>query len=365
MARILYGVMGDSRGHLSRSLAVAQAMPRHEYLFVGGGTVHELAEAGYSVENVPMASTIRRNNRVHLRATLANAARVFALRGPVVKRIAEIIKSFDPHLILTDYEFFTPLAAAALGRPAVSLDHQHILTHCTYQPPPGQHLNRFLTCSAIRQFYSAADRFFIVSFYPLPPTDDSKTEVFAPIVRAIVKEIVPTTGDHVLVYFADGAFHSLLPVLEARKVKCIIYGLGEQPPTKNLVFKSESIHGFLEDLASCRYVISNAGHSLISEALYYAKPVLAFPRSFEYEQLLNAYFLSKHGLGGYGLSLAAAERILGIFEQRLEGYRAGMEAHRIFGYQRLVHRLEGLMGHDLDGDGTPARDGQEAPWAYS
>lgn len=349
MARILYGVMGDSRGHLSRSLAVAQLMPEHEYLFVGGGTVQELSGEGYLVESVPMASTIRRNNRVHLSATLVNAANVFVSRKPVVRRISEIIRSFDPDLILTDYEFFTPLAATALGRPSVSLDHQHVLTHCRYKPPHGQRLNRFLTCSAINRLYSAAELFFIVSFYQLSPVNSSNTEVFAPVVRAAVKEFAPTTGDHALVYFPAGRFEALLPLLQTRKGKFIVYGMGECPPAKNLVFKAESIHGFLEDMASCRYVISNAGHSLMSEALYYGKPVLAFPRDFEYEQLLNAHFLARLGLGAYASSVGTAERILDIFERRLDEYRARMESHHRLGNEQLIARLRGLIHNKCHG----------------
>ena len=30
MAKILFGVMGDALGHISRALAVAQEMPQHE-----------------------------------------------------------------------------------------------------------------------------------------------------------------------------------------------------------------------------------------------------------------------------------------------------------------------------------------------
>jgi UDP:flavonoid glycosyltransferase YjiC (YdhE family) len=40
MSRICYGVMGDARGHLSRALAIAQELPQHEFLFIGGSKAH-------------------------------------------------------------------------------------------------------------------------------------------------------------------------------------------------------------------------------------------------------------------------------------------------------------------------------------
>ena len=57
MARILYALMGDARGHMNHSLMVAQGLNRHEFLFVGGGTAVDLKSLGYNVEEVPFAAT--------------------------------------------------------------------------------------------------------------------------------------------------------------------------------------------------------------------------------------------------------------------------------------------------------------------
>ncbi len=344
MARILYGVMGDSRGHVSRSLAVAQLMPQHEFLFVGGGVVHELEAEGYRVEDAPMASTIRRNNRVDVRATLLNAAKVFSHKGPVIQRIADIITAFDPHLILTDYEFFTPLAARKLGRPCVSLDHQHVLTHCRYDPPQGQTMNRIMTCGTVKLLYSVATRYLIISFYAPPPVDPTTTELFPPVVRAGVLKQEPSDGDFGLLYLADSTFHDLLPLLEGRDREFVVYGIGKQPQRRNLIFKEKSLEGFAEDMARCQYVISNAGHSLISEALYLDKPVLAFPRALEFEQFLNAHFLAKLGLGMYRASIKDAVSALDQFETKLSEYQATIRKERFFGNDRLKERI-GQLAH--------------------
>ena len=138
MARILYGVMGDRPGHMVRSMAVAQSMPHHQFLFVGGGWTREMSAWGYPVEPAPMASTLYAGSRVDLPGTFLNAMRVFRSRGAAIRKTAAIIRDFDPDLILSDYEYFTPLAARRAGRTCVSLDHQHILTHCLYPHPKGQ-----------------------------------------------------------------------------------------------------------------------------------------------------------------------------------------------------------------------------------
>jgi uncharacterized protein (TIGR00661 family) len=343
MSKIFYGVMGDARGHVSRSLAVAQAMPGHEFLFVGGDRVHDMRALGFHTEDLPMASTFYRDNRVDFPATVFNAMKVLAGRSSTVKRLAEIIQDFDPDLILTDYELFTPLAAHKTGRPCVSLDHQHILTHSNYDIPPQEKLNRLLTCFSVRRLYSSADRFMIISFFDLPASNPATTEVLPPVLRPAVKEHVPSNGDHVLVYVTGKTFETLLSFLECVDRKFIVYGFGERSTRGNLIFKAPSTHGFLEDLASCRYVISTAGHSTLSDSLYFGKPGLCFPINGAYEQFLNAYFLAMLGFGQYISGVTINSAMLAAFEDKVDEYASRIRKHNFFGNDLVAARLEKMI----------------------
>ena len=51
------------------------------------------------------------------------------------------------------------------------------------------------------------------------------------------------------------------------------------------------------DLAAARGVIASAGLSLISECLYLRKKMLLLPVPGQYEQLINARYVEKLGLG--------------------------------------------------------------------
>jgi uncharacterized protein (TIGR00661 family) len=343
MARILYGVMGDARGHVSRALTVAQEMSDHDFLFIGGGRVHDLEAEGYHVEDVPMASTLYRGNRVDIPATAINAVRVFLTSGAPLRRVCDIITHFDPDLILTDYEYFTPLAARRLGRLCISLDHQHVLTHCKYEPPREQRLSRLMTCSSIRHLYSSAAKFVIISFFRPEPIDSKTTFLTPPIIRSAVKERAPSDGDHVVVYQTSPTFYRLLPILERMSRTFFIYGLGEKNSARNLVFKPPSTEGFLHDLASCRYVISNGGHNVISEALYFGKPVFSFPIDNAYEQFLNAYFLAAKEFGDYSISSDVSTTTLESFESRLDRYRDMITREDFFGNPQIVATLEQFL----------------------
>jgi uncharacterized protein (TIGR00661 family) len=335
--------MGDARGHVSRALAIAQEMSHHEFLFIGGGKVSILKEHGYRVAEVPIIPTIIQNNRVNFPATVAHALRGLASMGPTIKRVSALIKEFDPHLILNDYESVTFQAAKFLQRPCVSLDNQHLLTHCHYHPPPGHFLNRCLTRFLIQHFYSFASLYLITSFHAFPPLDRAKTEVFPPLIKPRVREFQPTAGDHALVYSRGNSFDDLIKMLRKSKRKFVIYGLGKKPPTENLFFKKISEEEFLADLASCLYVIANGGHSLISEALYLGKPILCLPIHFFYEQLCNAHFLAQAGFGQYFLDISRPENLTASFEEHLDHYRARIKQGNFFGNKQIAARLEELI----------------------
>ena len=181
MANILFGVMGDALGHVNRARVLAERMPGHRFLFVGGGRALELEKRGFRVLEVPMASTAYSGNRVHLPKTVLNGIRLFKDCGRTLGRLLRAVRDFDPALALTDYEFFTPLAAKKLGIPCVSVDHQHIMTECRTHPVQGQTLNRMLLLLPLLFMYSRPRRYLIPSFFPCPPKDPNRATVLPPL----------------------------------------------------------------------------------------------------------------------------------------------------------------------------------------
>jgi uncharacterized protein (TIGR00661 family) len=343
MARILFGVMGDARGHVNRALTLAKEMPQHEFLFVGGGRTLDLKSEGYAVENIPVMGTMYRNNSVDVPRTVANAVQSLLGRGRVVRRVESIVRSFDPDIILSDYEYFSPLAARKMGRDCISIDHQHVLTHCRYEPPRQQRLSRLMTTQSVARLFSNTSRFVIISFFHLPPRNPQIASVLPPLIRRSVTAHEARPGEHVLVYQTSPTFHRLFPVLEQVKAQFVIYGFGERPARKNLVFKAPSDHGFLEDLATCRYAIVNGGHNVISEALYLGKPVLAFPIANAYEQFFNCHFLAQLSYGSYSLASDPSPRLLEEFASNVDTYEKAIGNGNFFGNAEVAAYVEELI----------------------
>ncbi len=351
MAKILYGVMGDAGGHVNRARIIANQMPEHEFLFLGGGKVSRLARDGHHVQKLPVVSTHYKSNSVDIAATAANALRVAGQWPSTLRKLRWLIRTFDPDLIITDYEYFTPIAAQQAGRFCLSLDHQHILTQCRYDPPPEQAFSRRLTSFVVKRFYSYAHHYLITSFFLLEPLDRRASEIFPALIREEVTQWAPATGSHVLVYQTSPTFHRLLPVLEAMGTPFFVYGFGALPKRKNIEFRPYSDEGFLRDLATARYVIANGGHNVISEALYLGKPVLSFPILNAYEQFLNAYFLHKLGYGSYANTREPTARLLIGFENKLEYFRNRIATGNFLGNSLVSQRLRDFLA-------VPRREGQ-------
>lgn len=138
MARIVYALSGQGRGHASRVLAIAQALRArgHELQFCGGGTARTVLEAcGETVWPVPSLRQVLHGNRMRLAATLHANLPVLRQLRPLLDELTERLADFRPHLVITDFEAFTPRAAARLGIPVLSFNHQQVITETRYHLP--------------------------------------------------------------------------------------------------------------------------------------------------------------------------------------------------------------------------------------
>ena len=80
----------------------------------------------------------------------------------------------------------------------------------------------------------------------------------------------------------------------------------------NLLYRPFANEAFVEDLRTCRGVVASAGYSLMSEAVYLRKPMLALPLTGQFEQEMNSRYLDTLGFGTASTALdePALERFL-------------------------------------------------------
>ena len=305
MARIIYALSGQGRGHSSRVIAISDELRSrgHDVYFCCGGTARDILEARSEkvIPVPPLKQVVEGNELKVMRTLLRNARRIFRMNA-IVDELAESFRSVNPDLVITDFEAFSPRAARKLNIPVMSFNHQEVVTRTKYKIPTDCRIQAISTSLAINLVAPRnAVHTLMTSFYFPDVINPETTTLVGPIIRPEVMNLAPTDGDHILVYFNQPRdSEGVLDEFEKTGHQYIVYNFPSQTSSNsynNIVLKQPSIDGFLRDLASCRAVICTAGFTLISESIYLGKPILVVPNRGIFEQTLNAYFLKESGFG--------------------------------------------------------------------
>jgi uncharacterized protein (TIGR00661 family) len=299
MANILYGVNGEGSGHSTRAKEVIA------HLIARGHAVHVVSfDRGLRNlgESFPVTEIFGFrfayvNNRMRYRRTLAKNLVTAPQAAGSLRKLMKLVDEWSIDLVITDFEPLSCHVGHRKRLPVIAIDNQHCLTNTEVELPHRYRRDAAAAKLVTRLMTPRADAYLVISFFTAKPRKRN-TFVFPPILRAEVLATKPTLSDHVLVYVTSPA-EELAVLLSQVRCKFIAYGFGREGEKGNVVFKKPSLSGFLQDLASCRAIIANAGFSLVSEALHLGKPYLAVPVKNQFEQIFNAYYIDKNGYGAF------------------------------------------------------------------
>lgn len=351
MARIIYALSGQGRGHTSRVLAVTDLLRRrgHEVIFCCGGTALEiLASQEEAVIPVPALRQVMEDNQVQVLRTLACNASSIRRLSRIVEELAVRFGELRPDLLITDFEAFSPRAAERVGVPILSFNHQQVVTEMRYDLPWRHRGTAALTSMAIRLIAPRRPtHILLTSFFFGDLKRPDITTLIPPIIRPEVQSLTPVDGERILVYYnqTEGA-ERVVDVLSRVDAAFTLYNFprptdAHQYP--NLTFKEPSIDGFARDLAASRGVICTAGFTLISESLFLGKPLLVVPNRGIFEQTINALFLQRHGLGSAVIERPLTSQDVQQFISNTERYRARMAEQDVLGNEQAVRCIEDLL----------------------
>lgn len=346
MAKILYGVLGDTHGHVIRSTTIAAGMPEHEYHFVGGGPALERIAGRYPILEVPGLRAAYERERINVPATFSRILALLARTPRVVGRIRALIRDWRPDMAICDHELFLPIACRVEGVRCVSVKHSGLLLSCRYPVPSGQRLSWLLTTSYDRLLMASIRENYAVSFYhpAIKPGYRKRARLLPPVVRPRLRDLGARDGEHVLAYLTSPAFSTLIPALRAIERPVVAYGfLDEERVEGNVTFREPDEHRILEELSTCAYAVTNAGHNLLSEAFYFGKPVLCFPFANQFEQYLNAYYVRELGYGDFSTESTPDPRTFIRFESRLGTYRERLSERDFYGTDTVIAFLRALI----------------------
>lgn len=293
--RILYGVQGTGHGHLVRSAAMVAGLRSR------GHEVHCLltgrSSAAFADPEIRASHTLLEGftgqaagGRVRLLQTIRQLRVVRFLRD---------VRSFDASgfdLVLTDYEPVSAWIARRCRRPSIGVGHLYAFHRRLRLPGrtgPARWMLRMFAPVYTPVRTAVGLHWHRFGGANLPPT------ISPDLVAAARAGRPPDTDERFLVYLpaeSEESITALLGRLPHRRF--VAYRPVPEPVERgNVSIRPYDRAAFLADLVACSGVITNAGFSLISEALHLGRRLLVQPIGRHPEQFLNGRALVALGLG--------------------------------------------------------------------
>ena len=106
----------------------------------------------------------------------------------------------------------------------------------------------------------------------------------------------------------------------------------------SLRFRPFGEASFVDDLRTAAGVIAGGGFTLMGEAVYLGRPMLAVPIKQQFEQILNARYLEREG---YGLAADELDApTLGRFVEGLPDFERALSRYKQDGNSDLLRALD-------------------------
>jgi uncharacterized protein (TIGR00661 family) len=312
--RILYGVTGEGMGHAMRSRVVLTHLlaQGHEVEIVASSRAADyLGERFGSTTKIHGFHMVLEENRIVRGKTLWS--NILSSGAGVPKNVTayfDMIDRFEPEVVISDFESWSYLYGQNHRLPIISIDNMQIINRCTHPDVilDGDRTNFHFTKAFVKGKLPFCDQYLITTFFH-PEIRKKNTSLHPPILRPEILAAVPSQGEHLLVYQTAAGNDTLEEVLAGTGLECRIYGmrkdLKEELVDGKLRHKPFSESGFIEDLATARAVIAGSGFTLMGEAVYLQKPMLAIPLVGQFEQIMNARYLQYEGYGEHAENLDA------------------------------------------------------------
>lgn len=331
--KILYGVCGIGMGHTYRQLPLLDELAKDNriVLFVYGESKAFYEEHFRHSENVTVLTVsvpfyVGNANGLDFAETAKRIAASGidheAINLAAMERTQELIGK--PDLVISDYEPISAQYAYAHGTPLVTIDQQSKYLVGDYvQAIAGQ------TCldevARLRLFFPAAALRLACSFFTVPRRSgksgtSEKVIICPPIIKpAIVamkkrrhqikqdKSKSGTRTRSILVYISSQrdfvqSYEEVLTVLSTAPEYHFHVFVKELPQhllaglPRNVTLRRHGDTRFLDVLAECQGIITTAGHTLVSEAMYLGIPAYLIPLAV-YEQQINAHVVGDNNFG--------------------------------------------------------------------
>jgi uncharacterized protein (TIGR00661 family) len=332
MKKIVYGICGIGNGHLYRQLPLMEKLllEGDQILIFTYGSALDYLNNKY--HNNPMMKIVEvwvpyyvgnKTGLDFIKTAAVNKehAHKYILNFEAFKIAQEWIGK--PDLVISDYEPNAAQYGYSVGSYVVTLDQQSKYLLETFPKELNGHSYQD-EIARLNMFFPQATARIACSFFAVPENTEKSIMIVPPILRPGIvaikknkdnksnsnkKYIVYLTAQHGYLQDISEIMVILNKVAKEKAIKFSVFLPKEHFQTAFACGQSKNInvyeHGskvFEQELSNCLGIVSTAGHSLLSEAMYLGIPVYALPLPL-YEQQLNAYIINQYGFGIQGSAI--------------------------------------------------------------
>jgi uncharacterized protein (TIGR00661 family) len=268
-----------------------------------------------------------------------------------VKAYFDLVEGFHPDVVVSDFESWSYLFARTHGLPCISVDNNQIVNRGEHPPEViAGHEAEYLVAKAVVKAKLPGCFHYLIATFFQPLSVKRRTTLHPPVLRPEILAARSERGEHLVVYQTSTSNAALPEILRKAGRECRIYGLRRDLAADerdgNLLWRPFSEPAFIEDLRTARAVVSGGSFTLMGEAVYLGKPMLAVPVKGQFEQILNARYLERLGYG------VAAEEIdddvLVGFLARLPDLERGLLRYHQDGNRELLAKLDETISRALE-----------------
>jgi uncharacterized protein (TIGR00661 family) len=338
--KIVYAINADGFGHVTRSTPIIDHLlqKKHEIEIITDKKVADFLKQKYKllkIHVIPQVYFEYTNDSVKAFESFFKSFNKTNFSN--LKKATMLIKNIKPDLVISDLERYSLWAGKFLEIPTIEIDN-HATIFRGDVDFKSKDTADFLQAKSVSKFvYPFANYYFGLCFYRTQITKKN-TEVFDPLFLEEIKKYKAKDGNYILVYnrFMDKA--KMIPTLKKIKdQKFVIFGYNVSKVDGNLEFRTAKPNLFKE-IAESKAIITNGGHTLITEAIYFKKPIYSVPIKHQFEQLTNANYLDKLGYGVYSKKIDPIS--LRKFIKNIPYYKKKLEKHKYQNQKYFLKRLD-------------------------
>lgn len=352
MRRILYGISGIGNGHSNRELPIIEDLARdcQIMVFAHDDSLRIMTSKfgdNPNVTIVPVGLTfiVGSPTGLNFGATA---------KSPLNQHIDSYKASFEAldtvislwgkvDLVISDYEPISAQYAYAYDVPLVTIDQQSKFLYGDLPLRLGG-FNYRDEVSRLSMFFPKVEKRIACSFFRVDPREGAEKVMLVPptiknsVVELANKRTLDKDRKNILVYISSAKEFPQTPkeilgfFKREKRIRFHLFVPKNDVGQYNLLKADNTViypHGdpnFIKVMAKANGIISTAGHSLLSEAMFLSIPVYAIPVE-PYEQHLNAWAVSSNGFGVSETRLT--DEKLEEFLTNLETYTKNIKADTV------------------------------------